>query len=464
MPRSDEWNFAESIPDILAENEHYIGANFDTFSAHHLGFCTRQLYLAQMGLRDESETQGRLQAGQLIHEFVEESLSEHAKELDVDPRMAYETSPLRFVGRPTAFDPEQRIIWHLKPRNGWYKYHPPNDRHLDQLTVYMKGLGADAGQLIYISMADLHDVRTWPPDGPMSFDPDRFDAIVDRAMAVRNRILIDGIACSPSEIPFDKCGCFLCETESVEYPEPTNTTYLGNENDQDELVDRSEETPTPKRQVIESIELPSREPQQLKSDRYHVPEDLRELELWVLWDDNKKYPLAPWQSGSMYPCDWAEDGEVDPRVCFQRAKMVAELPVEELHRQWPFPDEDLPQVVLPAVLLPHDPTDVPITVVDFDDIRNPETGEVQGIALELIDRLDSYAEVSTSGTGIHVYVRGTLPECHSPASVPLPDGGRIELYDHSRFIASTWEHVEGTPLDDLAGADELLAKIATSQV
>ena len=48
--------------------------------------------------------------------------------------------------------------------------------------------------------------------------------------------------------------------------------------------------------------------------------------------------------------------------------------------------------------------------VDLDGVRNPETEEVAEWARELIERLDSYTEISASGKGFHVVVRGSLPE------------------------------------------------------
>lgn len=50
------------------------------------------------------------------------------------------------------------------------------------------------------------------------------------------------------------------------------------------------------------------------------------------------------------------------------------------------------------------------TYVDIDKARNPETGEVEPWAEELIEWLDTYCEVSASGTGFHIVARGTLPE------------------------------------------------------
>jgi len=54
--------------------------------------------------------------------------------------------------------------------------------------------------------------------------------------------------------------------------------------------------------------------------------------------------------------------------------------------------------------------DDPIVGVDLDDCRDPETGDVDDAALDIIKRLDSYTEVSPSGTGYHVLIRGELPE------------------------------------------------------
>jgi hypothetical protein len=48
--------------------------------------------------------------------------------------------------------------------------------------------------------------------------------------------------------------------------------------------------------------------------------------------------------------------------------------------------------------------------VDLDHVRNVDTGEVVPWAEQLIDQLDSYTEISASGTGFHIICKGTLPE------------------------------------------------------
>ena len=68
--------------------------------------------------------------------------------------------------------------------------------------------------------------------------------------------------------------------------------------------------------------------------------------------------------------------------------------------------------------------------VDLDKCRNAETGATEPWALEIIELLDSYAEISVSGTGVHIIAKGALP----------PGGrrkGPIEMYDRARFFVMT---------------------------
>lgn len=80
--------------------------------------------------------------------------------------------------------------------------------------------------------------------------------------------------------------------------------------------------------------------------------------------------------------------------------------IDQVHTAWPFPDgDDLPDDVKPAVLLPHDPPNPPITFVDFDDVRDPVTGAVPQEVADLCELLGGYSEANSSGTGIHYCVQ-----------------------------------------------------------
>src|SRR5919107_1680161 len=65
--------------------------------------------------------------------------------------------------------------------------------------------------------------------------------------------------------------------------------------------------------------------------------------------------------------------------------------------------------------------------VDLDGCLDPETGEIEGWAQEVIEELDSYTEISPSGTGVHILVRATLPAGRNRK-------GRFEAYDRGRYF------------------------------
>src|SRR5215207_4525783 len=76
--------------------------------------------------------------------------------------------------------------------------------------------------------------------------------------------------------------------------------------------------------------------------------------------------------------------------------------------------------------------------IDLDGCLDPQTGEIENWAQEKIDELDSYAEISPSGTGVHVLVRGALPPGRNRK-------GRFEAYDQGRYFTVTGRHLAGTP-------------------
>lgn len=71
----------------------------------------------------------------------------------------------------------------------------------------------------------------------------------------------------------------------------------------------------------------------------------------------------------------------------------------------------------------------PYTGVDLDGCRNPESGEVEAWAAEIVALLDSYTELSPSGKGLHIVVKGKAPK-----ALKLP---YIEMYSIERFFTMT---------------------------
>jgi P4 family phage/plasmid primase-like protien len=81
--------------------------------------------------------------------------------------------------------------------------------------------------------------------------------------------------------------------------------------------------------------------------------------------------------------------------------------------------------------------DDPFCGIDLDDCRDPDTGEVTPWALEIIEHFNSYTELSQSGTGFHIIIKGK-----KPAGSGCKKGG-IECYDRSRYFICTGDVFNG---------------------
>jgi hypothetical protein len=94
-------------------------------------------------------------------------------------------------------------------------------------------------------------------------------------------------------------------------------------------------------------------------------------------------------------------------------------------------------VCLPAEL-PAEPDAPVLCVIDLDDCRNPETGEVADWARKVIDRFASYTEVSPSGTGVKIFVfaRKPGPRCKT---------GNVEVYNVKKMLTVTGLRLDGSP-------------------
>jgi len=91
-----------------------------------------------------------------------------------------------------------------------------------------------------------------------------------------------------------------------------------------------------------------------------------------------------------------------------------------------------------------------IVGIDLDNCRDADSESLEPWAAAIVDRLDSYTEVSPSGTGIHVLVEGELPSGRNRR-------GDVEMYDRDRFFTVTGIHVAGTPDAVARRQDALLA-------
>ena len=147
-----------------------------------------------------------------------------------------------------------------------------------------------------------------------------------------------------------------------------------------------------------------------------VPDELKNVKQWVLWileDREGKPTKVPYAvSGNMAsttdPTTWAT---------FSEAEKESD----------PFVYNGMGFVI-----------SAPYVGIDLDKCRDPKTGEVEPWAKEAIEELDSYTELSPSGAGFHIWVKGWLEH-------PGNRAGRVEMYSRARYFTMTGRHVPGTP-------------------
>lgn len=151
-----------------------------------------------------------------------------------------------------------------------------------------------------------------------------------------------------------------------------------------------------------------------------VPKCLQELDQWGLWKRERgtkvPYSINGRRASSTDPLTW---------TCFDDA--LAELrrtPQAWAGLAWFFSGAD------------------PFVGIDLDDCLD-ESGNVKQWAREIVERFsDTYMEISPSGRGIKMWVRGSLPSSVGKVAVS-EGGGGIEMYSHSRFFAVTGRAFRG---------------------
>jgi putative DNA primase/helicase len=79
--------------------------------------------------------------------------------------------------------------------------------------------------------------------------------------------------------------------------------------------------------------------------------------------------------------------------------------------------------------------------IDLDGCRDPITGELSDVAKDIIAMMDTYTEVSPSGTGIKLLMIGKLPLGHATKNKV----GSVEIYSAGRYFTITGRRIDGTP-------------------
>lgn len=211
------------------------------------------------------------------------------------------------------------------------------------------------------------------------------------------------------------------------------------------------------------------------------PDALASLDWWVPTARNAagvKLPRAPYLNDGSYPAEWSADlqAEKRPERSLTTVKEWADLSPSELRERGaglPTAAED--STLRVGLILPTDrlPPEIRPVLIDWDDVRDPETGEIHPVCAEYLRDFGGYVDVSVSGKGVHQWVFGEIPDPRRPDGTrkkfikaidtePFVDDSdhaedvpQVELYDGGRHVIMTGRHVERFG-DDVVPGQELL--------
>jgi len=159
-----------------------------------------------------------------------------------------------------------------------------------------------------------------------------------------------------------------------------------------------------------------------------IPAELRALS-WVLWRAEPR------------------DGDKPAKVPYRAAEPSVRASSTDPATWATF--EDATEAYAALVDLPADPRRGPvagigvvltaaagIACIDLDRVIDVE-GRLDARAETIVERCDSWAEVSPSGTGLHIFVQGRIERALK--------GPQIEVYASERYICVTGHQWPGTP-------------------
>jgi hypothetical protein len=78
----------------------------------------------------------------------------------------------------------------------------------------------------------------------------------------------------------------------------------------------------------------------------------------------------------------------------------------------------------------------PYIGVDVDDCINPASGEIDARGAEIVEALEGYTEVSPSGTGVKIWVKGEIPRNYKKDGLEVYNGGRYFTLTGEAFGAA----------------------------
>jgi len=162
----------------------------------------------------------------------------------------------------------------------------------------------------------------------------------------------------------------------------------------------------------------------------NIPAELRARRHWVVWGHTWKPADQKWAKVPYSPVTGRSASSRDPKTWGTFDEAVAAYTASRAKGD---PDDALDGIGFVF-------TGTPYMGVDQDHVLGPD-GELTPEASRIVEELDSYTEISPSGTGVKTFVRAKkLGNKWSKIT-----GGRLEMYDEGRYFTMTGHHFPGTP-------------------
>ena len=169
-----------------------------------------------------------------------------------------------------------------------------------------------------------------------------------------------------------------------------------------------------------------------------IPHELRARPQWVVWQHERRDP---------------DDEEAKPTKVPYRPSLGERVKADSTNpKTWGTFEEALDAHVLGGfdgigyVLDRNDP----YVGVDLDECVDPETGDVEEWAADIVRELNSYTEVSPSGRGLRVIARAQWPAelvVNNRWGSTRKGEMRVEMYGAMRYLTLTGRLVPGTVSD-----------------
>jgi putative DNA primase/helicase len=151
-----------------------------------------------------------------------------------------------------------------------------------------------------------------------------------------------------------------------------------------------------------------------------IPQELRDTPQWECWKliDGRKVPIDA-TTGKPYP-PGKQDSDRMGNATFEQVCALLAKRKDLQGVGFRFKSAD------------------PFTGMDLDDVRDPKTGELAMWVREIVAQFDTYAEVSPSGTGLHIIGKAKIPKALTKTQL---HSGHIEIYSEGRYFTITGQKV-----------------------